>query len=65
MPHFGKQITLEEQIMATSAMDLKVAVAKALEQARTKFTRQTQALKDTEQLILALEHQLEVMSKKA
>lgn len=46
-----------------STVDTRIAIQSALDQARRKYTRQTDAVKKTEQLILALEYQLEQMSK--
>ena len=46
-----------------STIDTRIAVQKALDQTRRRFQRQTQALKDTEQLIVALEYQLDQLLK--
>lgn len=46
-----------------STLDTKIAIQSALDQARRKYQRQVKAVKDTEQLILAFEYQLDRLSE--
>lgn len=63
---FGPQLTLGGHMANTkpqSTLDTKIAIQAALDQTRRKYQRQVTAVKNTEQLIIALEYQLEQLSK--